>query len=383
MAEAAAGPRFTLFQHLPKELRLLIWRAALPGPRVVHIRQRPLDETIEEWEMMTGKEWPEMMGALTDPRSDENIETGDEDGYSNDGRSESSPPGALHNNSIIQNNPLLANEVEQNRNGIRAEMGEAINAYQNDLEGYKDAQMIGIYSESCAPNILYVCREARDVVLESYTPAFRCTGSFPQTYFDFSIDTLYLRYDTFSYYWSREALQSIALDLEYRARIEDIENLRKVQRLAILIEQPHDFNWPTVDLASIFGTFGGVKEFFAVLQHFDDAESMRRFVTGDENPVDQMDLMMIEPVNVEMVLASGSTSPSLSSRSDILDAQNRIRGIRPSDYESWIDMEKIEEYMNADCAEGEHPWDMPVFKQKVMVPRRLKEELDAARKILN
>jgi hypothetical protein len=43
-AKASSDPPdlFTIFNELPKEIRLMIWEAALPGPRIVHVTQARL-----------------------------------------------------------------------------------------------------------------------------------------------------------------------------------------------------------------------------------------------------------------------------------------------------------------------------------------------------
>jgi hypothetical protein len=48
MAEAASSEAFTKFSKLPHEIRLMIWKAALP-PRIVSIRQKALDHTVSDW----------------------------------------------------------------------------------------------------------------------------------------------------------------------------------------------------------------------------------------------------------------------------------------------------------------------------------------------
>jgi hypothetical protein len=50
----------------------------------------------------------------------------------------------------------------------------------------------GVYSESGIPSLLLVCKESFGVASKSYTAAFGAQGALPQTYFDFRRDTLYL-----------------------------------------------------------------------------------------------------------------------------------------------------------------------------------------------
>jgi hypothetical protein len=51
-----------------------------------------------------------------------------------------------------------------------------------------DGHLVGIKSNSLPPQILLACR------------VFSINSSFPETYFNFNQDTLYLRHDTFSWY---------------------------------------------------------------------------------------------------------------------------------------------------------------------------------------
>jgi len=280
------------------EVRLLIWKAALPGPRLVDIRQRKLKQTIGEWEIKTGQEWPEMLGDLK-PQED-TIDRNNPQGGSN--FDQGNTQDAWH-----------LDEVTRNRTGMRVEMGKAIGAGEDNFIGYKKANLVGMWSETCAPHILYVCREARDIVLESYSPAFFCTGSFPQTYFNFAIDTLYLQVPCFSYYHSIEGLGSISLDLEYRCRVEDIEKLRKVRNLAIMFDTDVEYS-AEVDLASILGIFGGIKKFSIV--------------------------------------------PAVT------------------DHRRRLNMEKLEEYQRADCDEGKFPWEMPDTNEEVAVSALARKELE-------
>lgn len=125
----------------------MIWKAALPGPRLVYIRQRPLKETIGEWETRTGKEWPEMMGSLRQQEEEEadgdvamlNTENNDED---------EDDESAEHSSDDEDAEPELRrdvwneDEVEHNRSGMRAEMGKAIHASEYYRDSYKDARML-------------------------------------------------------------------------------------------------------------------------------------------------------------------------------------------------------------------------------------------------
>lgn len=360
----------------------MIWKAALPGPRLVDIRQRPLKETIGEWETRTGEKWPEMMGSLKEEQeeeeedSDANILYTESEDEGEDDKSAKNSSDDEDAEPELQGSIWDGDEIEHNRNGMRLEMGIAIHPHGYDTVSYKKANMLGIFSETTAPNILCVCRESRDVVLESYNPAFYCTGSFPQTYYNFSIDTLYLRYDTFSHYFSKDGLGSISLDLEYRSRIEDIENLRKVQRLAILFDEASQ-DPPEVDLASIFGTFGGVKDFSIVLKDFTKHTDLTTYVSEHDNSADLSGLTLYAPFDVAIAIRDLYTLIRYNANSR---APPLFRDTPSLNYQR-LDMEKLMEYQTADCEEGEHPWELPEIHQRSVVPRRLREEFKYASKL--
>ena len=49
----------------------MIWEHALPGPRVVNLRQKKLKKTIGEWETETGYTWPLPKGRMEAEDTDE------------------------------------------------------------------------------------------------------------------------------------------------------------------------------------------------------------------------------------------------------------------------------------------------------------------------
>lgn len=55
----------------------------------------------------------------------------------------------------------------------------------------------GLASDTIPPPILFVCKEAHAVATNFYTRAFSTGDAIPQTWFNFSIDTLYLHYMRF------------------------------------------------------------------------------------------------------------------------------------------------------------------------------------------
>ena len=123
---------FTRFAELPKEIRLLIWEEAIPGPRIVNIRQRYLNKTSDD----------------------------------------------VLNNGVTKRRGIIA----------KAAGNKAITLPAPRLKGLK--------SNCPPPSILFVCRESYTVASRYYQRVFHPAGTIPETYFDFQRDTLYLRHDT-------------------------------------------------------------------------------------------------------------------------------------------------------------------------------------------
>ncbi len=285
----APASEFRRFPDLPPELRLRIWTAALPGPRLVKIKQRLLKKTIGEWEVETRQLWPIMQGDLemADQSKDKNERRDDADEEGNEAGSD--------RNSTYGPWWPYANEIEHRRVVIREDLAFAVRVSGEDLSDkniYNKANLVGIFSECSTTEIMFACREARAVFLRHYTPVFSCTGSFPQTYFDFEIDTLYLNHHVFSHYSNFEGLASVRHDIEDRLRIEDTENLKRIERLAVLVD-PEDYT--PIDpkpkeevLADILRTFGGVRQFSLIAEDFAD-------FLDDE-------LSLIDPIDIEKAI---------------------------------------------------------------------------------
>jgi len=235
----------------------MIWERALPGPRVVHIRQRKLKKTIGEWETETGKKWPVLGSSETDPDLDSEYEDSDDEYFER-----------------------FLSEDAVFRERQRALMRYCIDADVYDDDGYKKGHLLGIYSEHPFPGLLYACRESYGVVSKSYTKSFWSLGSMAQTWFNFNTDTLYLRYDTFSYYQAAaEGTFSLGDELQGGNRILDTENLRKVKKLAVLLDTKHQ-EGPEGWLLGVLQAFGNVEELSMVLDHVQDENG-----EGEENEV--------------------------------------------------------------------------------------------------
>jgi hypothetical protein len=183
---------------------------ALPGPRVVNVRERLLKKTYEQWFR-------------------------DED--------------------------------------ARRLAGGEISRLAKDLEdlrkGWVSGHITGLHSDTAPPNILFVCRESVEVSSKFYERILGRHRSLPAAWFSFLNDTLYLRYD--NYFQGKNRMASC---LNYLPNVDDRENLGKVQNLALLLCHKdlrslflHLEEYLAVDF---LWQFEGTKKISLVLQHYGD-----------------------------------------------------------------------------------------------------------------
>ncbi|TVY41172.1 hypothetical protein LOCC1_G006672 [Lachnellula occidentalis] len=232
MAGTCVEPALSKFPSLPAEIRCMIWEAALPGPRIVTIRQKVLERTLGEW--------------IEDEGLDEELFAGEN----------------------------------------------------------KDDDMLGITSDCKPPQILFVCKESYRVASKVYQRAFAMQASamqasFPETYFDFKRDILYLRYDTLKYLalsYEKNPNHPRELD-ELPDLLINITDLEKVTNLAILVD-PYAVDSPgnrsyddatvlTECVADVLAWSGAVSKLTLVVEHY-------KFEDHD----DQSTLLLMDPIDL-------------------------------------------------------------------------------------
>ncbi len=184
------GPSFRRFAELPCEVRLLIWEAALPGPRVVHLRSARLARY--------------RCGRV---RSDISMFP-------------------------CAESPLFFDQIPS---PYYSKIGPKI-----DLRGFK--------SDSPPPTLLFVCRESFKIASKRYQRAFGTKWSLPEVWFDFKQDTLYLDYNWYNVYDytnERGFTSFCARDLVSR-------ECEQIERLA-LDRRPYPFSYRYGDTTSTEG----------------------------------------------------------------------------------------------------------------------------------
>ncbi|KAN0117542.1 hypothetical protein V8E51_003519 [Hyaloscypha variabilis] len=325
--------KFTLFPTLPKEIRLLIWEAALPGPRTVPIRQRKLLTTIREWEAKTGRTWPVFPHEML---------------TMNEFARDSPPPSGAGENSKVKRfqQRVLRSQLNEFLHGDRAS------------DRYLDAKMLGLYSPSPAPEIAGVCREALEVVEGAYPRSFAGPASFAQTWFNGARDTLYIRHDTYWVYPSESIV-----DINDGFPVLDVQSLRSVKRLAILwfLGAP-ELGRPLVEdwTAPVLRLFGGVEELVLVLRHYGDGE-------GEE-------VFLVDPKDTEEALKK------YESRSAHPDGGEQVFPPMQFNFRvEELDMELLEEYRQ-NFGDGNPTWAMPRFVEKIAVTESVMRKLEDARR---
>lgn len=85
---------------------------------------------------------------------------------------------------------------EQCRDDVRKD----IKAPRWRQNAYRDGHLIGYTSNCKTSEITFVCQDSFELVSTRCTLIFAATGSSADTWFDFDIDTLYLRWGHFLYY---------------------------------------------------------------------------------------------------------------------------------------------------------------------------------------
>jgi hypothetical protein len=134
----------------------------------------------------------------------------------------------------------------------------------------------GCFSPCQPAPALVACRESSAIALKFYERAFKTPDSKPEIYFNFEVDTLFLRSDVFNVAgdntWdAKGSIHDFESDL---ADLVDPADLQKVQSLALVVDQSK-FNYLARFedwLADILRIFLGVKKLTLVMKYLDKTD---------------------------------------------------------------------------------------------------------------
>jgi hypothetical protein len=199
---------FILFGKLPKEIRLMIWNEALPGPRIVFL-ELDFPETQPYWRRV----WS---NRAIDETEDIITEEGDD---------------------ILDEKDIYINEL-----------GEEVGFPINHAAAFK--------SKTPAPALLFVCLESFEVASKMYFLAFGSSEGRPEVWFNFEKDILLLD-------WGFAAGPGIQYGPE-----EFLEELRQIKNLAVVHADSFPENFEFEDheewLGAILLSFTGTKRLYIV-----------------------------------------------------------------------------------------------------------------------
>jgi hypothetical protein len=237
---------FPQFSLLPKELRLYIWELSLPGPRVVF---------LEAWYLK--------------PFNSHCI-------FSDRGV-------------VIDSRQLV---------GQSRELGELhYVTFEDEPHAIQDEKILdgfgppwalfGLRSKSSIP-LLYVCRESYKVTSTYYERAFGTVSAFPQTWFNFKSDTLYLDfmlpYDTF-------------FRPDYIS-----DDIKRVERLAIFVH-PDAETLPIAPQSlselvhELLCVFGNVRELYFVVKRYNSSDRANLIFSTIKHDFDTAMSLYSKPYN--------------------------------------------------------------------------------------
>lgn len=260
VSDAQPQRMFTKFPELPREIRLLIWEAALPGPRIVHLRS----EFLTSCKFGTRR-----------VRSDKTLAC----------------------DCVKCEVYAPRKEIAEHREGacttadVVEEAGNEDGGWHTDDDTDRDQEDLGgpdtlrAFRTKCpAPVVLFVCRESHEVASKVYTRCFPSLGGFPTVWFNYQLDILY-----FDFFNDEIGENEDALELLNPKELAKVENLC-VHSEAILNEAVIYEMW----LASLLGLFGGVKSFHAITKH-----STHSVLERDLTESEKWDLAIIEVTDIQ------------------------------------------------------------------------------------
>ncbi|KAE8454455.1 hypothetical protein EG329_000078 [Mollisiaceae sp. DMI_Dod_QoI] len=322
---------FPQFNELPKEIRLAIWEASLPGPRIVDLREKLLKVKIEDF-----KQHIQKCKSEREQQSNERIDACVDN---------VATARALREESWLEH----VNSIE-----IPSHLLEAF------TEKRKMEPMHGLKSRCHAPDILFACRESHEVAIRSYELAFDTVASQPQTWFNFHQDILYLRWDNFN---ATKSIFGRKFDdlMYYIPYVFEEKCQCRIENLALLMNKKGvvkcDVESLEELLASILCAFGGVKNLILVAKHVGS-------YSGGEHNYSQLSLH--DPIDTDYLEVHHSYPYSHEEDRAKMEI---IHDIPELDID-WlqVDLEELQRLSEETTEERPTPWTVPKIEYKIVVP---------------
>jgi hypothetical protein len=218
-------PPFPQFSKFPKEIRLMVWEAAIE-PRIVHVQARRVNECPH---------------ILRHVRSDKTVPD----------RCDEHPtdPWAAHQQMSLNERV----EEYQKWMALDEEDEWELDARIEDIRDRMEP-LTGLRSDCPIPSLLLACRESFSIASKVYTRSFSSFGALPQIYFNFQLDTLHIDDYSFCEYFDEEIFEGI-LDYMCPDELAKIENLSLTERVVECFDQ-EDY------LCDILSRFGNVRNLY-------------------------------------------------------------------------------------------------------------------------
>lgn len=330
----------------------MIWERALPGPRLVTLKQKKLKKTVGQWEVETGQTWPppredlqeEIARAIQDPSSSSRWQAEERDVLS-----------------------------------------EALDAYEHG-DAYKAGHLVGLASNCQMPEIMAVSREAYEVGSKSYQRVFSCLGSIPTTCryrltrhspshfswislnsthflknffreqmlkpcclgFSFELDILYLLAD-FPAYFADGGLGMITEELSISAFAPtDVDNFRRVRNLAVRGFFPEES-----ESANLLRIIGDLEKLYLVFQDYQEEEHDPRYPS------------LMQPISFHQTIMSLDSDTPL--RRDLNPGRD-------------FDLEMVKDILDEDISLGKPRWKIPKIQKSVILTENMVRELESAKR---
>jgi hypothetical protein len=347
----------------------MIWQQALPGPRVVPIKQFPLKLIGEEWDRY--RAYQDSFKALPFSSGSPNDEQEDDGSGWTYGRgfrwpdigTENEGHGADADNPSSEENEEA--DIMEDEEDSESDLDDYVCHMYRELQRFKH---YGIKSNVAHPAILFVCHESFAVASRLYSKAFSCGGaSIPETWFDYRRDTLFIDHDTFAQCQFRRIkwVQSIIADMDDKyAQLGKVANLALRVRLGN-VDVPPETDDSALEqiLCETLGFFGGVKSLTLVIEHYEEESYTWPAVGEGEHALTFIeDLIDLNRVFLASALRDGNYNPTMAPRSDYFFIK--------------VDETRLEELRMKWIRDGLRPWEMPTIRRKICLAARVKQRYE-------